>query len=119
MFERKVFIIEKVPAWVICPNCEGDPMEYVDGQPCLCPDCHGIGGSWLSLDAGKGTLCDVRELFEVTKSTFLVREWEPCIQCGSEDGTIRKAGTVNERLICDRCKGTGAEPNTAGPWRVE
>ena len=123
MFERKVVIVERVPAWVECGVCRGVGYEF----HIKCVSCNDTGGSWheaVILTRANPTEGEVMRLKcdrlenkltwkEVIKSSFLVREWEVCGRC---KGSILDCGT--EKTQCSRCGLTGAEPGTAGPWRV-
>lgn len=120
-------IVETAPAWVECEACEngGVPTMHTDyygeriEEPCGL--CHGTGGSWneaIYQDVYAGSVSRPTPFLDETrvdKSSTLIREWEVCGQCGGDKDYDRRS---RDHQACSRCQGTGAEPDTAGDWRV-
>ena len=134
-FERKVSIIERVPAHkYVCEKCGRDSFQKPEPHNCsdgftkksgrIKSRWHGAvrigdftGEHFIhSKDATVGWIA-------VTKSTFLVREWGVCKQCHGT-GAQNPCDTTCDICKCVHChkdadgKPSGAEPDTAGPWRV-
>ena len=139
MFERKISIIERVDAFTRCENAGRQPGTK---QELWCQrDCHcnGTGGSWHhSLERYNPFREDqyrlkgqeaypAQDIQVAKKSTILVREHGQCSPCSGRGYTVENYhdGTKmnHEKHPCKAChkdadgKPTGAEPNTAGPWR--
>ena len=128
-FTRKVVIEERVPAWKECPTCNGCPVAILT-ERVVCSACQDSGGKWH--EAVKeytasgpepsyyvGNLSGAYQW--LTKSSILVREWGVCRACNGK----MKVGFGTYEKDCNYChkdadsKPTGAEPGTAGEWRVE
>ena len=167
-FYRKLVIIEEVPAWEKCGNCNGFGERNVgDKEWIVCFICNGACGIWHSnvlVDPGQlvGNLMTglpnvvVDRDTTIAKSDTLIREHEVCREChgegkiqtynlfikacgidcpvchGEHISTACPAAQKNqpkrvkgEQRACSHClkdaegKPTGAEPGTAGEWRVK
>jgi len=118
-FTLKQIIEERVPAWEKCETCryftglyDRKTGKWARG----CSNCNGEGGRWHGTvkEGGVGIGNYIGGEYhglewinavDVTKSSHLIREHQVCKLCIGEG--------------CSECNGTGAEPNTEGPWRVE
>ena len=160
---------ERVPAREVCANCGGKgifaPCQHVGchnhiSHPCeccgriqgKCKVCQGSGGKWHEamyfnkitpdvprIDLGDNYPTEERYI-PITKSSFLVREWDVCKECHATgnkhcEPCNGQGGYLDEWIMtqwcrhcdgegyipdgCESCGGTGAEPGTASPWRVE
>lgn len=138
-FYRKLVIIEEVPAWEKCGNCNGFGERNVgDKEWTVCFICNGACGIWHSnvlVDPGQlvGNLMTglpnvvVDRDTTITKSATLIREHEECRECHGEQEflTIEQFSNTANVIPCPHClrdaggKPTGAEPGTAGEWRVK
>ena len=128
---KRLVIIEVVPAWGVCEDCQENEDSHI------CPDCNGEGGKWHEaiftpytemwwrnkpqLKKGDGGWRS-----KVTKSTILQREWRVCGRCdGMKTICIgcgvgaSKDGCGDGLEDCKDCNGTGAEPDSQGEWRVK
>ena len=139
-FSLESRVIEHVPAWVNCERCGGTGQwaHPVDLAPC--PSCQGEGGRWHEA-VYHPKHCVTNEITghylnyncssetRVTKSSILVREYGVCGECGGKKriSTYDNTASLGESVTmqpCDHClkdadgNPTGAEPNTAGEWRV-
>lgn len=126
-------VVERVPAWEECRDCRGSGVweshATENGEQITCPSCQGEGGRWHeAVIESENELVTVRFIAKsssafvpATKSSILVREYWVCGVCS---GCGWQVGG-DSRNDCDRClkdadgKPTGAEPDTAGKWRLE
>ncbi len=96
---KKTIMIEEVPAWMECDVCKGTGGG--NNEPCS--NCQGAGGEWHEA-------VDVSKVgWYIERSSLLTRKHDVCKRCGGE--------CLDLGDICG-CNGTGAEPDTAGEWRV-
>lgn len=125
-FYRKSIIVEEAPAWEECSAClETGKVEIPNGSIQACKHCGGRGGVWHEAV----TVIPASMAFGLLRGDLirhfatLIREHEVCQEC---NGTCIEGSSMdNSRRECTRClkdadgEPTGAEPGTAGEWKVK
>ena len=122
---------ERVPAWEVCQGCISDAATILP-----CPTCKGDGGKWheavvynqlgYGITPKKYHYINDDEI--VTKSSFILREWDACVECEGSGLSINQppmGDMAGMTAPCGHClkdkdgKPTGAGKDTASEWRVE